>query len=79
MELIGDILCHYEIHGADIPLSCQVHHRMAYTGTAVFIIKFLQTILPPEKVCCVDLSNCLFTPPFFSSSHTINRTFIVNC
>lgn len=53
MELIGDILCHYENHAADIPPSCQVHHRMAYTGTAVFIIKFLQTILPLEKVCYV--------------------------
>ncbi|CAF98010.1 unnamed protein product, partial [Tetraodon nigroviridis] len=42
---------HYENHAADIPPSCQVHHRMAYTGTAVFIIKFLQTVLPLEKAC----------------------------
>lgn len=68
MELIGDILCHYENHAADIPPSCQVHHRMAYTGTAVFMIKFLQTILPIEKVCYVDMANCCVTPPpfFFS-------------
>lgn len=65
MELIGDILCHYENHAADIPPSCHVHHRMAYTGTAVFIIKFLQTILPLEKVCYVDMTYCWFTLPFF--------------
>ncbi|XP_029698407.1 rotatin isoform X3 [Takifugu rubripes] len=51
MELLGDTLCHHENYAADIPRSCQVHHRMAYTGTAVFIIKFLQAILPLEKAC----------------------------
>lgn len=65
MELIGDILCHYENDAADIPPSCQVHHRMAYTGTAVFIIKLLQTILPLEKVCCVDMTDCWFPSPYF--------------
>lgn len=54
MELLGDVLSHHENYAADIPRSSQVHHRMAYTGTAVFIIKFLQTILPLEKVCCID-------------------------
>lgn len=58
MELLGDILCHHENYAADISRSCQVHHRMAYTGTAVFIIKFLQTILPLEKVCCIDETDC---------------------
>ncbi|XP_068160422.1 rotatin isoform X2 [Antennarius striatus] len=49
MELLGDILCYHASHLADIPHSSLVHYRMAYTGTAVFTIKFLQTVLPPEK------------------------------
>ncbi|XP_020501996.2 rotatin isoform X1 [Labrus bergylta] len=49
MELLGDILSYHQSCSADIPHSCQVHHRMAYTGTAIFTIKLLQTILPPEK------------------------------
>ncbi|XP_035511921.1 rotatin [Morone saxatilis] len=48
MEQLGDILS-YHHYSADIPHSSQVHHRMAYTGTAIFTIKLLQTILPPEK------------------------------
>ncbi|TMS09127.1 Rotatin [Larimichthys crocea] len=51
MELLGDILSYHESCLADIPHSSQVHHRMAYTGTAIFTIKLLQTILPPEKAC----------------------------
>lgn len=51
MELLGDILSYHQSYLADIPHSSQVHHRMAYTGTAMFTIKLLQTILPPEKVC----------------------------
>ncbi|XP_074549511.1 rotatin isoform X3 [Halichoeres trimaculatus] len=49
MELLGDILSYHQCCSADIPHSCQVHHRMAYTGTAIFTVKLLQTILPPEK------------------------------
>ncbi|XP_060949825.1 rotatin [Limanda limanda] len=49
MELLGDILSYHQSHPADIPHSAQIHHRMAYTGTAIFTIKLLQTILPPEK------------------------------
>ncbi|XP_028424991.1 rotatin isoform X1 [Perca flavescens] len=49
MELLGDILNYHQSYSADTPHSCQVHHRMAYTGTAIFTIKLLQTILPPEK------------------------------
>ncbi|XP_038583057.1 rotatin [Micropterus salmoides] len=49
MELLGDILSYHQSYLADIPHSSQVHHRMAYTGTAMFTIKLLQTILPPEK------------------------------
>ncbi|CAB1414356.1 unnamed protein product, partial [Pleuronectes platessa] len=51
MELLGDILSYHQSHPADIPHSAQIHHRMAYTGTAIFTIKLLQTILPPEKAC----------------------------
>lgn len=50
MEMLGDILSYYQNHPADAPRRLQVHHRMAYTGTAIFTIKLLQTILPPEKV-----------------------------
>ncbi|XP_068613541.1 rotatin-like [Brachionichthys hirsutus] len=49
MELLGDILCYHASYLKDIPHSSLVHYRMAYTGTAVFTIKFLQTVLPPEK------------------------------
>nr|XP_046227277.1 rotatin isoform X2 [Scatophagus argus] len=49
MELLGDILGYHESYSPDIPRNSQVHHRMAYVATAVFTIKFLQTILPPEK------------------------------
>uniref|UniRef100_A0A3Q4AK34 Rotatin N-terminal domain-containing protein n=1 Tax=Mola mola TaxID=94237 RepID=A0A3Q4AK34_MOLML len=51
MELLGNILSYHESCSPDIPRSSQVHHRMAYTGTAVFTIKFLQSIVPLEKVC----------------------------
>ncbi|XP_067342147.1 rotatin isoform X3 [Channa argus] len=49
MELLGDILIYHQSYSADIPHSSQIHHRMAYTGTAIITIKLLQTILPPEK------------------------------
>lgn len=49
MELLGDILSYHQNYSADISHSSQIHHKMAYTGTAIFTIKLLQTILPPEK------------------------------
>ncbi|XP_071769043.2 rotatin [Centroberyx gerrardi] len=49
MEVLGDILSYHQSYSADIPHSSLVHHRMAYTGTAIFTIRLLQTILPPEK------------------------------
>ncbi|KAM9337415.1 rotatin [Symphorus nematophorus] len=49
LELLGDILSYHESCSPDVPHSSQVHHRMAYTGTAIFTVKLLQTILPPEK------------------------------
>lgn len=65
MELLVDILSYHESCSPDTPRSSQVHHRMAYTGTAVFTIKLLQTILPLEKVClhlCDQFTvlSCLF-------------------
>lgn len=51
MELLGDILSYHQSYSADLPHSSQVQHRMAYAGTAIFTVKLLQTILPPEKVC----------------------------
>uniref|UniRef100_A0A3B3DDZ0 Rotatin n=1 Tax=Oryzias melastigma TaxID=30732 RepID=A0A3B3DDZ0_ORYME len=47
MELLSDILSYHQNSSADTP---QINHRLAYLGTAVFTIKFLQTVLPPEKV-----------------------------
>ncbi|XP_037829180.1 rotatin isoform X2 [Kryptolebias marmoratus] len=49
MELLGDILNYHQNYPADAPHRFHVHHRMAYIGTAIFTIKLLQTILPPEK------------------------------
>uniref|UniRef100_A0A3P9JJI6 Rotatin n=1 Tax=Oryzias latipes TaxID=8090 RepID=A0A3P9JJI6_ORYLA len=49
MELLSDILSYHQNSSADIPPSSQINHRMAYIGTAAFTIKFLQTVLPPEK------------------------------
>lgn len=47
---LGDILSYHEQHSADSPRGSQLHHSMAYTGTAVFTVKLLQTVLPLEKV-----------------------------
>uniref|UniRef100_A0AAX7SJH8 Rotatin N-terminal domain-containing protein n=1 Tax=Astatotilapia calliptera TaxID=8154 RepID=A0AAX7SJH8_ASTCA len=49
MELLGDILSYHHSCSVDIPNNSQVHHRIAYIGAAIFTIKLLQTILPPEK------------------------------
>lgn len=57
MELLGDILSYHHSCSVDTPNNSQVHHRIAYIGSAIFTIKLLQTILPPEKVCaCVTES-----------------------
>ncbi|XP_019727440.1 rotatin isoform X1 [Hippocampus comes] len=45
MDLLADVLSYHQ----DNSSRSQVHHRVAYTGSAVFTIQFLQTILPPEK------------------------------
>uniref|UniRef100_A0A669EUA1 Rotatin n=1 Tax=Oreochromis niloticus TaxID=8128 RepID=A0A669EUA1_ORENI len=49
MELLGDILSYHHSCSVDTPNNSQVHHRIAYIGSAIFTIKLLQTILPPEK------------------------------
>ncbi|XP_053198646.1 rotatin [Scomber japonicus] len=49
MELLGDILSYHQSDSADVPHGSRVHHRIAYTATAIFTIKLLQTILPLEK------------------------------
>ncbi|KAM4606021.1 rotatin [Polymixia lowei] len=49
MELLGDILSYHQSCSVDGPHDSLVHHRMAYTGTAIFTIRLFQTILPPEK------------------------------
>uniref|UniRef100_A0A3B5LE88 Rotatin n=1 Tax=Xiphophorus couchianus TaxID=32473 RepID=A0A3B5LE88_9TELE len=49
MEQLGDVLFFHQNYSAEAPHSSQVSHRMAYLGTAMFTIRLLQTILPPEK------------------------------
>ncbi|CAL8292685.1 unnamed protein product [Lota lota] len=50
MELLGDTVSHHHQSClGDGPHSSLVHHRMAYTGTAILTIRLLQAILPPEK------------------------------
>lgn len=65
MELLSDILSYHQNSSADIPPSSQINHRMAYIGTAAFTIKFLQTVLPPEKVCAFSYSSEGHTPTLF--------------
>ncbi|XP_049604680.1 rotatin [Syngnathus scovelli] len=45
MDLLADVLSYHQ----DYSGSSKVHHTVTYTGSAVFLIKFLQTILPLEK------------------------------
>ncbi|XP_077365448.1 rotatin isoform X2 [Festucalex cinctus] len=45
MDSLADVLSYHQDNSG----GSQVHHRVAYTGSAVFIMKFLQTILPLEK------------------------------
>lgn len=71
MELLGDILSYHHSYSADIPQSSQIQHRMAYTGTAIFTVKLLQTILPPEKVCvCLCNHICCY---FSATSSAVKR------
>lgn len=56
MELSADVLSYHQNSTGEIPRSSLIHHRISYTGAAIFTIRLLQTILPPEKVCvCVRL------------------------
>ncbi|XP_057680380.1 rotatin isoform X1 [Corythoichthys intestinalis] len=45
MDLQADVLSYHQ----DNKSGSQAHHRVAYIGSAAFVIKFLQTILPVEK------------------------------
>ncbi|XP_061778049.1 rotatin isoform X2 [Nerophis ophidion] len=45
MDLLADVLNYHQDDVSDY----QVYHRVAYTSSAVFTIKLLQTILPPKK------------------------------
>ncbi|XP_020781198.2 rotatin [Boleophthalmus pectinirostris] len=49
MELLGNILSYHHNCSAEISQNSYNYYKMAYTGTAIFTIKLLQTILPPEK------------------------------
>ncbi|KAM6977649.1 rotatin [Aplochiton taeniatus] len=48
MEGLGDILSYHTVCSPDASETSLIHHRMAYTGAAIFTIRLLQTILPPE-------------------------------
>lgn len=71
MELLGGILSFHQSYSTDIPASSQVHHRIAYTVIAVFTVKLLQTILPPEKV------SVLMCVSVHSRNHIHNAFFAV--
>ncbi|TRY91578.1 hypothetical protein DNTS_014479 [Danionella cerebrum] len=50
LETLGDIICHH--HGmtsSEQLKSSLIHHRMVFSGTAIFTIRLLQTLLPVEK------------------------------
>ncbi|KAB5533141.1 hypothetical protein PHYPO_G00128390 [Pangasianodon hypophthalmus] len=50
MEKLGDIMCHHcHVASSEESDSTLIHHRMSYTGTSVFTIRLLQTLLPVEK------------------------------
>ncbi|KAK3541625.1 hypothetical protein QTP86_033055, partial [Hemibagrus guttatus] len=50
MEKLGEITCHHgHMASSEQPDSTLIHHRMSYTGTSVFTIRLLQTLLPVEK------------------------------
>ncbi|XP_058232589.1 rotatin isoform X1 [Hemibagrus wyckioides] len=49
MEKLGEIMCHHGHMASPEPDSTLIHHRMSYTGTSVFTIRLLQTLLPVEK------------------------------
>ncbi|XP_060717775.1 rotatin isoform X2 [Tachysurus vachellii] len=50
MEKLGEIMCHHShMASSEQPDSTLIHHRMSYTGTSVFTIRLLQTLLPVEK------------------------------
>ncbi|MFT7809161.1 rotatin [Arapaima gigas] len=49
MDCLGDILCHHSSAASNTSEHSLVHHRMAYMGTAIFMIRLLQSLLPVEK------------------------------
>lgn len=50
IETLGDVLCyHHGMTSSEQPESSLIHHRMVFTGTAIFTIRLLQTLLPVEK------------------------------
>ncbi|XP_050954183.1 rotatin isoform X4 [Labeo rohita] len=50
IETLGNVMCyHHGMTSSEQPESSLIHHRMVFTGTAVFTIRLLQTLLPVEK------------------------------
>lgn len=83
IEKLGDVMCHH--HGmtsSEQPESSVIHHRMVFTGTAIFTIRLLQTLLPVEKaednlpestvaaifLLCLDASFCVAYPLIHESA-----------
>lgn len=51
IETLGDVICyHHGMTSSEQPESSLIHHRMVFSGTAIFTIRLLQTLLPVEKV-----------------------------
>lgn len=63
MELLGDVLSFHQSSSAEESQKSHIHRKMAYTGTAVFTVKLLQSVLPPEKAC-VNLPENMATAVF---------------
>uniref|UniRef100_A0A9J8A394 Rotatin n=1 Tax=Cyprinus carpio carpio TaxID=630221 RepID=A0A9J8A394_CYPCA len=50
IETLGDVIYyHHGMTSSEQPESSLIHHRMVFTGTAIFTIRLLQTLLPVEK------------------------------
>lgn len=66
MELLGDTLSYHQSSSAEVSQNSQIHHKIAFTGTAIFTVKLLQCVLPPEKVCK------LLAKPLLNSYYTMS-------
>ncbi|XP_035382254.1 rotatin isoform X1 [Electrophorus electricus] len=87
MGTLGDVLCqHSSAVSSDQPESSVIHHRVAYTTTAVLTVHFLQALLPleragenlPESVVAAVSRLCLDIPfsLAFPNSHEAALAYV---